>query len=142
MTFRAKFATAFLVILCVLPGLYFLQLLPQVGSTPVGQIEYQVPLLAMLVGVVAATVVAVVVISVRSARRNEPVDEEDERDRLIDMRGDQVGSYVLVGAAVAGIGLALAEAQFFWIANGVLALTVAAGIVRCAVVLNAHLRGI
>ncbi len=142
MSFHAKFAGAFLVILAVLSALYFIPLFSAILTTPVSEIDYQASMVAMIVGIVVATITAVVVISVRSAQRREPVDEEDERDRLIDMRGDQVGGFVLAVGAVLGIGLALIKADYFWIANGLLALALAAGIARSTVVLYAHLRGI
>ena len=40
-------------------------------------------MLALIVGIVAAMIVAMVVISTRAALRREPADEEDERDRPI-----------------------------------------------------------
>ncbi len=142
MSFRAKVAAAFLVILSILSGWYFIRLALDVSTTPVSEIDYEASLVALIVGIVIAMIVAMVVIAIRAARRLEPIDEEDERDRLIDMRGDQVSTYVLVAGIVLGIGLAMLQVDYLWIANGLLAALLAAGITRSAVVLYAHLRGI
>jgi hypothetical protein len=68
-------------------------------------------------------------------------DDEDERDRLIERRGDQVGGYVLAVAALVGMGLAMVEGAYFWIANALLAGLVLSELVKGIVMLSAYRRG-
>jgi hypothetical protein len=49
--------------------------------------------------------------------RREEVDRKDERDRQIHRIGEFVGFHVMSLAALAPLLLAMAEVDYFWIAN-------------------------
>jgi pantoate kinase len=106
---------------------------------PVANIDYEASLLAVIVGMVAAIVAASVVIGSRSARRGEDLQQGREVDTLIARRGDQLAGYVLVFGIVLGMGLAMSGAAALWIANGLFAAAVAAGITRSAFVVYTYL---
>lgn len=138
MSFKATLTAVMLVVLSVVYGWYFAQVLLEANSTPVSEIAYQGLLLTMVLILVILFIVGV---SIVAALRHREADDEDERDRLIEMRGDQVGSYVLAVAALAAMGLAMAEGEFFWIAHILLAGLVASEMVKASVMLVAYRRG-
>jgi hypothetical protein len=118
MSFQEKSTALMLGIIAVVYGWYFVVVGSQLRNTAVTEIGYKA---VMLVTVVAVVVLAIVghVLIVAVAPRD--ADASDERDRLIDLRGEGIGGYVLGTAAVAGLLLAVAELDFFWIANVLLA---------------------
>ena len=138
MTFKAKTTAIMLVTLTIVYGWYFIQVLPETAETPVAEIGYQ--------GVMFATVVLFVILFVAgmivlAAADRHQADDEDERDQLIERRGDQVGGYVLAVAALAGMGLAMVEGSYFWIANVLLAGLVLSELAKGLVMLAAYRRG-
>lgn len=138
MSFKGATTAVMLVVLSIVYGWYFAQVLSEAASTPVADIDYQGLLLVM---VVMFVILFTVGISIVAALRRREADEEDERDRLIQLRGDQVAGYVLVFGALAGMGLAMVEAQSFWIAHALLAGLVLSELVKGVVMLVAYRRG-
>ncbi len=65
----------------------------------------------------------------------------DVRDREITRRGDAVTGLVVVGVIVP-LGLALAEADHFWIANAIYAVSAAGAVVGTVTRLVAYRRGL
>lgn len=138
MSFKGAVTAIMLVVLAIVYGWYFAQVLTEANSTPVGEIDYQGTLLVM---VVILVILSVVGISILAALRNREADTTDERDRLIEMRGDQVGSYALVVAALVAMGVAMLEGEYFWIAHVLLAGLVLSEIVKAVVMVVAYRRG-
>jgi heme/copper-type cytochrome/quinol oxidase subunit 2 len=138
MSFKAKTTAIMLVALTIVYGWYFIQLLPEIAETPVAEIGYQGAMLATVVLFVILFVVGMIILAVVDRRQ---ADDEDERDRLIERRGDQVGGYVLAVAALVGMGLAMVEGAYFWIANALLAGLVLSELVKGIVMLSAYRRG-
>jgi hypothetical protein len=66
-----------------------------------------------LVWTVGAAIVANIVAGMLFAGR----DPKDQRDREIGRFGDNIGQSLLVAGALAAMVLAMAEAEYFWIAN-------------------------
>lgn len=139
MTFKGKVTAVMLVTLVIVYGGYFLQLLLEARTTPVEDIAYQAGLLAVVVVLVVLSIVGISVLA--ALARREASEDEDERDRLIEMRGDQVGGYVLAVGALVGLGLAMVEVPYFWIANAILAGLVLSEIGKAIVMLVAYRRG-
>lgn len=139
MSFKAKTTALMLVALTIVYGWYFIQLLPEIAGTPVAEIGYQGAMFATVVLFVILFVAGMIVLAVVDRHQ---ADDEDERDRLIERRGDQVGGYVLAVAALAGMGLAMVEGAYFWIANALLAGLVLSELVKGIVMLAAYRRGI
>jgi heme/copper-type cytochrome/quinol oxidase subunit 2 len=138
MSFKAKTTAVTLVVMTIVYGWYFLQVLLWASTTPVEEVFYQGVLFAMVVVLVILFVVGMIVLAVVDHRE---ADEEDERDRLIEMRGDQVGNYTLAVAVFVAMGLAMTEVAYFWIANALLAGLVLSELAKGAVMLVAYRRG-
>jgi hypothetical protein len=66
---------------------------------------------------------------------------DDERDRLVDLRSERIGGYILAVGVFAGIGLAMVRADRFWIAQALIAALVIAEITSGVVKLVLYRRG-
>ena len=69
-------------------------------------------------------------------------DTTDERDKTIDRFGDYVGGIVLGIGMIGPLGLALADADSFWIANAIFAVFVLSAIVSSIVKIVGYRRGL
>jgi hypothetical protein len=99
-------AGAYLVYLAIILG--------RVASTPVAQVQYASVLLwTTLASVVASTLGRALVETARpsDSRRS------DVRDKEISRFGEFASRWFIVAGAAAGFFLALAKADYFWIAN-------------------------
>jgi len=138
MSFKARTTAVMLVAMAVVYGWYFFHVLSAAANTPVADIDYQALLLVMGVILVVFMAAGVTVVAVVDRRES---DQEDERDKLIEMRGDQVYGYVLAMGALAAMGLAMIEAELFWIAHLLLAALVLGELAKSLVMLLAYRRG-
>ena len=118
MTFQQRRTLAMTAILVLLFGWYFAIVLGQLASTPAGEIGYRG---LMIPAVLLLVVLAVVVHAVLAVGAPAEAVGDDKRDRLVALRGHRNARYVLAVAAVAGLGLAMVEADAFWIAQVLLA---------------------
>jgi hypothetical protein len=59
-------------------------------------------------------------------------DETDERDRIVNLRGEWVEGFVLATGTLVGLFLAMAEYEAFWTANVLLAGLVLAEVATAA----------
>jgi hypothetical protein len=117
MSFQGKSTALMLAIVVGVYGWYFITVARWASDTPVAEIAYQ-PL--MLVTVLALIVLAVgghILLAVIPPYRGR---QQDERDKLIEVKGESIGGIVLGTGAVGGIFLAMAEFDYFWIANTIL----------------------
>lgn len=98
----------------------------QKGDTPLAQVDYVRPMLiSMGVGVISAALGAV--LNALYARKQGAM--QDERDKAIDYYGENIGFTLLMFCMFGGVGMAMAQVPYFWIANGLyLALLVVSGI--------------
>jgi len=69
-------------------------------------------------------------------------DEQDERDRLIEMRADARSSYVLGAGAIFAINLAIFGIDVYWVANAVLAALLLAEIAKAVLRAVDYRRGV
>jgi hypothetical protein len=138
MPFKGRVTALMLISLILVYGWYFAQVLFAASTTPVDQIAYQA---LMFIVVVVLVVLAIAGITVVASLAPNDTDEEDERDRLIEMRGDQVGGYMLAVGALFGLGLAMVEVEYFWIANTLLASLVLSEIGKAALMVIVYRRG-
>jgi len=137
-SYEEKNAWRYLAIGVVVPIVYFAIVLQQVASTPVGDITYQ----PLLLGAIGLAIVAAIVLAIlTSILFGSKDDRPDQRDSAIARRGDTVGFYVMSIATLGALGLALAGAEQFWIANAIYAAFVIAAIVSTVVKLVAYRRG-
>ena len=117
---------------------YFAIVGSQVPTTPVTEIDYVVPMIAVIAGSIVLAILAIIVVSVAAPSE---ADKRDERDRLVNTRGDQVGFYVLSVLALVPLGLAFAGAEHFWIANSLYVAFVVTAVVSSLVKVYAYRRG-
>ncbi|MFY0638301.1 hypothetical protein [Maricaulis maris] len=90
--------------------------------------------------IIVASIVANVAIAV--AAPSEANDKADERDKLVEMRGDQRGGFVLAIFALAAVAAAMTAQPYHLIANLVLAGLVAGELVKGVSKLIDYRRGV
>lgn len=126
MSFEEKSTWITSAIQLVVIAWYAAQVLPQLGNTPVGDIEYRGPLVVMIGATVVLTVVVFIVvtgsIATRAALRGEAtdVDRTDERDRSISRWAGNIGGVILALGVLPALGMAVFEIEHFWIAQTLL----------------------
>ncbi len=96
-------------------------------------------LIASVVALVAMAVFGHIVIALLNPKE---ASRQDERDALIEMRGDQRGGFVMAVFAVCAMGLAMIAAAHFWIVNLILAGLVLGEIVKAVSKLIDYRRGV
>lgn len=96
--------------------LYVAVVLPQVLGKPLADVSWVEPMILAIVGFVVANVLGNVV---AAAANPGEADKNDERDREIDQVGERVGNWLIVAGAITALGLAMARADHFWIANAI-----------------------
>lgn len=91
---------------------------PQLRATPVGEIDWALPVLWTIGGGIVASVVASIVwgTAVR-VRHDDDRPVEDVRDRDISRMGSRVGQAFLTIGILAALVLCAVTAEWFWIAN-------------------------
>ncbi|GIG88692.1 hypothetical protein [Plantactinospora endophytica] len=118
---------------------YLAVVLGRLAGTPVSDVHY-VSTLLLTIGI--SIVVSIVArIAVEIARPSES-HSGDVRDREIHRLGERIGQQLLVASALAALGLALFEADHFWIANLLYLGFVASSVVGSVVKLVAYRRGL
>jgi hypothetical protein len=137
MSFEQKNTWTYLVLAIVIPAIYFATILGQVPGTPVGEIDFIVPMitaigLAIVISIVGSIAVSIVTRSYVT----------DERDKHVNRRGDSVGFAVLGALVIGPLALAMLEAEPFWIANSIYCAEVLAAIVASIVKLVAYRKGV
>jgi hypothetical protein len=138
MTFHEKSTLAMTSILVLVFGWYFALVIGEIASSPAREIAYKGLMVPVVILLVILAAVAHAVIAVASPTQT---DSQDERDRLIGLRGQRVASYALATGTVAGLGLAMGEADTFWIAQVLLGALVTAEITEGATKLVLYRRG-
>lgn len=139
MSFDEKNAWTYAVLALVLPIIYFVTIFGQLPSTPVTEIEYQVPLLLAIGAAIVLAIVFSIVLGIFSGRN---AGKSDPRDRDINRLGEYVAGTVLGVAMIGPFGLALAEFDHFWIANAIYLAFVLSALVGTTVKLVAYRRGL
>ena len=114
MSFQEKSSWVMLVTVALVSGAYFAIVASEVDGADVADVNYQ-PL--MLVTVVVLVIVAIIAHAVIAAANPSEADASDERDKEINRYGEYIGGYALAVGTLVGLGLAMAEAEPFWIAN-------------------------
>jgi len=139
MSYREKTTAVILIGYLAAYTWYFARVVEAARSGPIAEIDYQGLLIVMVGVLVAATVVAQVLIAIASPSEAEQVDE---RDRMIALRGDRIAGWVVTIGALGGLGLAMIEADSFWIAHALLAGLVLAEILKAIAMLVNYRRSL
>jgi NADH:ubiquinone oxidoreductase subunit 6 (subunit J) len=126
MTFREKSNWVVLVVAVPTLLVYAALVVPQVLGEQLGEVSWVQPMILAIVGFVVANILGNVVAAASNPRE---ADVSDERDREIDRFGERVGSWLMIAGAIAGLALAMAMADQFWIANAIFLGGMAASIV-------------
>ncbi|WP_069387861.1 hypothetical protein [Cellulosimicrobium cellulans] len=138
MSYEEKGTWVYLVVSVVVYAAYVGVLLTRADGAPLGDVEYVAPLLwAIGAAIVAGVVVRVAVEIVRPSETYR----SDERDRELARRGVVVGWWGVVAGALGALGLALVEADHFWIANVVYLGFVASAVLSSVTTIVAYRRG-
>lgn len=97
----------------------------------------------MLVTVGAIIIASIIAhIAIAIAAPSEANENADERDKLVEMRGDQRGGYVMAVFALMGMGAAMIAQPYYLIANLILAGLVASELVKGVSKLVDYRRGV
>lgn len=139
MSFREKSTWVLLAVTVIVYGLYFSTTIRRALVNGVPDVADNVRLFGAVVLMVILSVVAHIVIAILSPKE---ADTADERDRLIELRGDQRAGYVMAVALFSTLGLALAGASVFWIAHAALAGLVVSELVKAVTKLIDYRRGV
>ncbi|MET8153989.1 hypothetical protein ACIBSW_07385 [Actinoplanes sp. NPDC049668] len=122
----------------VVPVVYLAVVMSKVPGADVAGIGYVVPMLASIGIGIGAGIVLAIVAAVASP---QDADRTDERDREINRRGEYVAFYVMSGAAIVPLALAMAEVEQFWIAHALYLAFVLAALTSSVVKIVAYRRG-
>jgi hypothetical protein len=149
MSFEEKQAWVSGLVTLLVTGWYLRVVTVRLGGGPVEEVAYQGPLLAAVGAMIVLNVVGAIVMAIATAVGAEvtgsgsahDVDRTDERDALIEARGDRAAYYVAASLMIGVLALAMLERPHFWIATGVFAALVVAGTTSIAVKLVAYRRG-
>lgn len=127
MTFPEKSAITMTAILVLVFSGYFALVLAVIAGTPERDLAYTGLLVgvAVIVTILAATSHVCLALVFRSQ-----ANAYDERDRLVGLRSERVAGYVLAVGVCAGIGLAMAQVEAFWIAQALIASFVVAEVLE------------
>ncbi|MBD5785625.1 hypothetical protein IF650_05485 [Cellulosimicrobium terreum] len=139
MSYEEKGTWVYLVVSVVVYGVYVGVVLSRAGGGPLTDVAYVAPLL----WTVAASVVASIVVRI-AVEIVRPSDSyrSDERDRELARRGVAAGWWGVVGGALAALVLAMAEADYFWIANAVYLGFVVSAVLSSVTTIVAYRRGL
>lgn len=140
MTFQEKSTWVMLVLVALVYGTYFVVVMVDVAAIPEArEIAYRGMMLATVVVLTLLAAGTHIVMAIASPR---DADMTDERDREINRFGQYVGGFVLAGAVLVGLALAVFEVDHFWIANALLAGLVSSELVAGATKVVLYRRGL
>lgn len=139
MSFPEKNAWIYAALAVVLPVIYFGTILAQLATTPVTEIAYQQPLLLAIGAAIVASIVLSILLGIFSPRDS---GKKDQRDKDINRLGEYVAGIILGVGFIGPFGLALIEADHFWIANAIYLVFVLAAFCGTTVKLVAYRRGL
>lgn len=128
----------FLALAVVLPVIYGLNVLPELGSTPVAEIDYAGRLLTAIGAAIVIAIVANIVLSIFSGLKHQALDE---RDKSIAARSDLVGYWILSAGIIGVLFLVFARVDQFWIGNGIYAAFIISAVASTVIKLVAYRRG-
>jgi hypothetical protein len=117
MSFQEKSAIAMTGALIMVYGAYFAVVGSWLTAAPPDEIVYQPLMVIAIIPLVILAAVSHIVIALMNPKE---ADAYDERDRLIALRGERIGGYVLAVVVFVALVMAMGEFHHFYIANGLL----------------------
>src|SRR5262245_24840305 len=116
MSYEEKGTWAYLVAVIGAYVVYLAIMIGRLQGTSVAQVSYAGVLLWTTI---ASTVASTVIRTLIETARPSDSRRKDVRDREINRFGEHVSRWFVVGGASIGFLLALAKADYFWIANAI-----------------------
>jgi cytochrome b561 len=117
---------------------YVTVVLNRADGRPLTEVAYIAPLLWSIGISIGVSIVARILFEIVRPSESYKVDV---RDKDIERRGQYVAGFVIMIAMILPLGLAMAEADHFWIANAIYAAFVLSSVVGESVKLIAYRRG-
>ncbi|MEO5807716.1 hypothetical protein [Devosia sp.] len=114
MSFEEKSAWAFLLATVIAYAVYLKLVLEQAGGMPLTQVPYVWPLLWSIGGAIVLSILLHIVIATIDPRDG---GKKDQRDRDIYRLGEYTGQSFVVIGGIAAMAMAMAQWDYFWIAN-------------------------
>jgi hypothetical protein len=139
MSFEEKIHWVYGVVTISVFAVYFTYILGQARSTAVSEIAFQQPMLIAIGATIVANILGSILVAIS---KPSEADKSDARDKEIHRFGEYVGGTVLGFGMVLPLGLAMVEADYFWIANAICATLVLSTLVSGTVKLVAYRRGL
>ncbi|WP_243076510.1 hypothetical protein [Microbacterium sp. SS28] len=97
---------------------YLAIVLPQLGGTPVTEIEWVWPMIWTILGAIVLSIVVSIAWGIAAGMRDPETEHRaDQRDREIEWFGDRTGQAFLVLGSLSALILAMVSADWFWIGN-------------------------
>ena len=139
MSYEEKGTWVYLVTVAAAYAVYLAIIIGRLQDTPVAEVSYAWVLLwTTVASVVASTVTRTMVETARPSDSRQA----DVRDKEINRFGEYASRWFVAGGAAAGFFLALAKADYFWIANVIYLGFVLWAIAGSVVKLVAYRRGL
>jgi MFS family permease len=141
MAVREKQAWAMLVIGVAALAVYLTLVLATRDGQPLDEVRYQPLMLGTIGAAIAAGIVTAIVFAIQANLAGE-TDDADERDKAIDRFGTNISQAFLVIGGLAGLLMAMAEWDWFWIANAIYLGFALSGILEGVAKVTAYRRGL
>jgi len=149
MSFEEKVTWVSAMVFAIVPVVYLVDVVGQLGQMPASEIAYQRPMLIaigvsivlIILGSILTGIGSGITAEIMEPGSSAEVGRSDERDASINQRGELVGYYVSSVGVVAAMALTMLEYDYFWIANALYLGFVIASLVAAAVKLVAYRRG-
>ena len=138
---REKQAWAMLVISVAGLGVYLTLVLAARDGQPLDEVRYQPLMLGTIGAAIVAGIITAIVFAIQANLAGE-TDDADERDKAIDRFGTNVSQTFLVIGGLAGLLMAMAERDWFWIANTIYLGFTLSGILEGVAKVTAYRRGL
>ncbi|GII93289.1 hypothetical protein [Sinosporangium siamense] len=138
MSYEERGKWIYLVVILVTYGAYVVVILGHAQGGSLAEVAYVAPMLWSIGISIVLSIIGRIVIEIAKPSESHKVDV---RDREIDRFGEYVGGTVLGIAMVVPLGLAMMEADYFWIANAIYAAFVVAALTGACLKLVAYRRG-
>ena len=139
MSFEEKGNWVFLVVNVVTYVAYLSVTLGRAQNVPLTDVPYVSTMLWTIGIAIALSILGNIVVAIS---KPSEADKSDVRDKDINRFGEYVGGVVLAVGMLAPFGLALAESDYFWIANAMYLAFVLSALTSSVVKVVAYRRGL
>lgn len=138
MSFEEKSTWASAVLTVAVPAAYLVFVLPQLATTPVAEIAWQVPMLVAIGVSILLVIGAIILVALTNTRE---AGKADQRDKEVARFGEYVGGNTLGALMLVPLVLAMAEVDWFWIATSIYVGLAVAAFVGAVAKIVAYRRG-